>query len=64
MKTTIIEKLNYHLAIDEGRWKVFLHKDRRSIVWSDPKDFKDSCRYLALKGKLGITVTTIIEDKS
>jgi len=46
--------LSYHLAVDKGKWKVFFHKDRRSVVWSDPKDLADAIRYLKLKGKLNV----------
>jgi hypothetical protein len=58
------EPTKRHVAMDEGRWKVFFHRDRRSVVWSNPIDFADACRYMKLTyhEPYGKNFTTAEED--
>jgi hypothetical protein len=42
------EKLLPHLSRKDGKWKVYFHRDYRAVIWSDPLDFADACRYMKL----------------
>jgi hypothetical protein len=37
-----------HLAKRDRRWIVMWHRKSDCVIWSDPKDFADACRYLKL----------------